>query len=162
MGEGVVIYSTRMGYTRSLQDFTKKVLQRPHTNNSLYVFGRANKAILQYLSRNGIRLETDKVAITDKTIVKYKDHPKREKGATVSFNRMVMVEKAVKHPKNVYIDTNRKRLVFVATTKYEPNRVLKVIVEPNQRMGKRYFHKVVSIGVVDKTKMDSPQYVRVK
>ena len=74
-----------------------------------------------------------------------------------------MVEHAVKHPKNVYIDKNRDRLVYVSATGYNSKKVIKVILEPNQRFKKKYFFNVVSIGVVKKVDMDKqPQYEKIK
>ena len=73
-----------------------------------------------------------------------------------------MVEFAVKKPKNVYIDTNRNRLVYVSSVKYSKDKVLKVIIEPNQKVGKKYFNEVKSIGVVNKSNMQDKQYVKIK
>lgn len=162
MGEGILIYGLRNRYTRDLQSFADKVLSGRRANGSLYVFGKANRAVLLDLARRGVTVKSDKTAIMDKTIMKYKDHPKREKGAVVSFNRFVMVEKAVKRPKNVYIDTKRSRLIYVSSVKYSKDKVLKVIIEPNQRLGKKYYNKVVSIGVVDKADMRGKQYTKIK
>lgn len=162
MGEGILIYGLRNRYTIDLQSFADKVLAGRRTNGSLYVFGKTNRAVLLDLARRGVTVKSDKTAIMDKTIMKYKDHPKREKGAVVSFNRFVMVEKAVKRPKNVYIDTKRSRLVYVSSVKYSKDKVLKVIIEPNQRLGKKYYNKVVSIGVVSKNNMEVEQYTKIK
>ena len=73
-----------------------------------------------------------------------------------------MVEAAVKKPKNVYIDTNRSRLIYVSSVKYSKSKVLKVVIEPNQKIGKRYYNQVVSIGVVDKIDMKGKQYHKIK
>lgn len=165
MGEGILIYgltTRRSRYTRDLQSFADKVLARSKPNRSLYIFGRTNRAVLLDLARRGVTVMSDKTAISDKTILKYKDHPKRSKGAVVSFNRFVMVEKAVKKPKNVYIDSNRNRLVYVSSVKYSKDKVLKVIIEPNQKFGKKYYNKVVSIGVVNKKNMKEVQYIKIK
>lgn len=128
----------------------------------MYVFGNANKAYLRDLAKRGIEVKSDKVAITDKTILKYVNHPKRQKGATVSTNRFVMVEAAVKHPKNIYIDLNRDRIVYVGSVKYSKGKVLKVIIEPNQNFKGKFYNQVVSIGVVNKTNMNSKQYKKIK
>lgn len=73
-----------------------------------------------------------------------------------------MVEAAVKRPKNVYIDTNRNRLIYVSSVKYFKNKILKVVIEPNQKIGKRHYNQVISIGVVDRNKMNTPQYTKIK
>ena len=165
MGEGILTYGIGGGkrrYTRDLQTFSDAVLARGKSNGSFYIFGKTNKAYLSDLVKRGVRLKSDVAAITDKTILKYRNHPKRRKGAVVSFNRFRMVESAVKHPKNVYIDTHRKRLVYVSSVKYSPTKVLKVVIEPNQRVGKKYYNQVTSIGIVDRTKMNDPIYKKIK
>lgn len=73
-----------------------------------------------------------------------------------------MVEMAVKELRNVYIDTKRSRLIYVSSVKYSKGKVLKVVIEPNQKIGKRYYNSVVSIGVVEKVKMNAPQYKKIK
>lgn len=163
MGEGILKFglNARPRYKRDLQSFANEVLRRGNANNSLYIFSKSSKDIVSQLRKQGYDV-ADKVAIVDKTITKYRTHPKREKGAVVGFDRFVMVEKAVKHPKNIYIDKKRKRLVFVTSVKYAPKKILKVVVDPNQRMREGVFNKVVSIGVVDKINMGNGQYTKIK
>jgi len=126
------------------------------------IFGKTNKAYLNDLFKKGIIVKSELAAITDKTILKYRNHPKKQKGATVNIHRFRMVESAVKKPKNVYIDRNRSRLIYVSSVKYSKGKVLKVVIEPNQKIGKRYYNQVVSIGIVDKNKMNAPQYTKIK
>lgn len=165
MGEGILIYGlhgSKRRYTRDLQGFADKVLASGKAKKSVYIFGKTNKAFLRDLSRKGIAVKSDLAAITDKTILKYRNHPKKRKGATVNIHRFKMVEAAVRKPKNVYIDTNRRRLIYVSSAKYSKSKVLKVVIEPNQKIGKRYYNQVVSIGIVDKNKMNAPQYNKIK
>lgn len=165
MGEGILIYGlngSKRKYTRDLQGFADKVLASGRVRKSVYVFGKTNKAYLNDLFKKGIIIKSELAAITDKTILKYRYHPKKQKGATVNIHRFRMVESAVKKPKNVYIDTNRSRLIYVSSVKYSKNKILKVVIEPNQKIGKRYYNQVVSIGVVDKNKMNAPQYTKIK
>lgn len=165
MGEGILIYGLggfRRRYTKDLQGFTNKVLNTGKVKGSLYIFGKTNRSFLKNLTARGVVLKSETAAITDKTILKYVKHPKREKGATVRFSRMVMVERAVKKPKNVYIDTKRNRLIYVSSVKYGKGKVLKVVIEPNQKIGKKYFNQVKSIGVVDKGNMNGSQYLKIK
>lgn len=165
MGEGILIYGlngSKRRYTRDLQGFADKVLASGRVRKSVYIFGKTNKAYLNDLFKKGIIVKSELAAITDKTILKYRNHPKTQKGATVNVHRFRMVEAAVKRPKNVYIDTNRSRLIYVSSVKYSKNKILKVVIEPNQKIGKRYYNQVVSIGVVDKNKMNAPQYTKIK
>ena len=165
MGEGILIYGlngSKRRYTRDLQGFADKVLASGRVRKSVYIFGKTNKAYLNDLFKKGIIVKSELAAITDKTILKYRNHPKKQKGATVNVHRFRMVEAAVKRPKNVYIDTNRSRLIYVSSVKYSKNKIFKVVIEPNQKIGKRYYNQVVSIGVVDKNKMNAPQYTKIK
>lgn len=165
MGEGILIYGlhgSKRRYTRDLQGFADKVLASGQARKSVYVFGRTNKAYLRDLSRKGIAVKSNLAAITDKTILKYRNHPKKQKGATVNIHRFRMVEAAVKKPKNIYIDTNRNRLIYVSSVKYSKNKILKVVIEPNQKIGKRHYNQVISIGVVDRNKMNTKQYTKIK
>jgi len=73
-----------------------------------------------------------------------------------------MVEMAVKELRNVYIDTKRSRLIYVSSVKYSKCKVLKVVIEPNQKIGKRYYNSVVSIGVVDNRELRHEQYRKIK
>ena len=68
----------------------------------------------------------------------------------------------MKKPKNIYIDTKRSRLIYVSSVKYSKNKILKVVIEPNQKIGKRHYNQVVSIGVVDNIDMKSKQYYKIK
>lgn len=61
-----------------------------------------------------------------------------------------------------YIDRNRNRLIYVSSVKYSKSKVLKVVIEPNQKVGKRYYNQVVSIGVVQKGNMNTSQYTKIK
>lgn len=165
MGEGILIYGlhgNKRRYTRDLQGFADKVLASGKAKKSMYIFGKTNKAYLRDLSQKGAIVKSELAAITDKTILKYRNHPKKQKGATVNIHRFKMVEAAVKKPKNVYIDTNRSRLIYVSSVKYSKDRVLKVVIEPNQKIGKRYYNQVVSIGVVQKGNMNTSQYTKIK
>ena len=128
----------------------------------LYKFGNINRTVARYMREQRLILESLTTIISDKTILKYRNHPKRKKGAAVSLKRFVMVEAAVKKPKNVYIDTNRNRLVFVSSVKYASNKVLKVVVEPNQNVKGRRYNVVTSIGIVDKVDMRGRQYDKIK
>ena len=139
MGEGILIHGlngSKRRYTRDLQGFADKVLANGRARKSVYIFGKTNKAFLRDLSK--------------------------EKGATVSVHRFRMVEAAVKKPKDVYIDTKRSRLIYVSSVKYSKNKILKVVIEPNQKIGKRYYNQVVSIGVVQKENMNTSQYKKIK
>ena len=165
MGEGILIYGLggkKRRYTRDLQGFADRVYKTGQARGSIYRFGKTNKAFLDDLRGRGEEIKSDIAVITDKTLLKYRWHPKKQKGAVIDYKRFVMVEAAVKKPKNVYIDTNRNRLIYVSSVKYAPGKVLKVVIEPNQKIGKRYYNQVKSIGVVNKENMRTKQYKQIK
>lgn len=165
MGEGILLYGlngNKRRYTRDLQTFADKVLKTGKSKGSIYKFGNINRAVVRYMQKQGLKLESQLTVILDKTILKYKNHPKRKKGAVVSFKCFVMVEAAVKRPMNVYIDTKRNRLVFVSSVKYSSRKVLKVVVEPNYKIKGKKYNVVTSIGVVPKENMGNPQYHKIK
>lgn len=166
MSEGILIYGMtgrgRRRYTHDLQSFAKEVLKRNYNNGSIYIFGFTNKRISKNQTTNGDIPNNRKIAIRDYTIRKYKNHPKKEKNAVISFRRFVKVEAAVKHPKNIYIDTKRNRLIYVSTTNYSDNKILKVIIDPNKKIGKQRYDEVVSIGIVPKNSMNNKQYLKLK
>ena len=159
--ESIEIYGNR-GRGDSFEDFARMVFRRNQARKSLFLFGNASKKYLSALVKKGVSIKTDKVVITDGTTLKYKNHPKRAKGAFPSMHRFRTVSKAVKNPKNVYIDKHRSRLIFVSTSNYDKNRVTKVVIEPNQKIKGQYYNKVVSIGVVEKSKMKDPMYEKIK
>lgn len=91
MGEGILIYGlhgSKRRYTRDLQGFADKVLASGQARKSVYIFGKTNKVYLRDLSQKGIAVKSDIAAITDKTILKYRNHPKKQKGATKPLSRL--------------------------------------------------------------------------
>ena len=165
MGEGILIYGlhhNKRRYTKDLQSFANKILKTGMPKGSLYKFGNISRAVEVYMRKQGLKLESGITVITDKAILKYRNHPKRKKGAVVSFQRFVMVEAAVKKPRNVYIDAKRNRLVLVSSVKYDSKKVLKVVIEPNQKIKGKIYNVVTSIGVVNRENMGNSQYHRIK
>lgn len=163
MGEGVLIYGRGIKHkARDLQSFAKVVMNRTRNNGSYFVINKVSKFIIKNLKDRGVDVKSTQAIITDATVRKYKGNTKREKGAAIGFRRFDMVEKAIKTPKSVYIDKNRDRLVYVADTGYKGKKVIKVILEPNQKYKKKFFFKVVSIGIVNKNNMGTEQYEKIK
>lgn len=163
MSEGVLIYGHGIRHrARDIQSFADTVIGRNRNNGSYFVIDKVDSRIIKDLRRKGIQVKSTKAIITDATIRKYISHPKREKNAAISLKRFVMAEHAIKNPKNVYIDTSRDRLIYVADTGYNNKKVIKVVLEPNQRYKKRHFFNVVSIGIVQKSNMNDPIYEKIK
>lgn len=162
MGEGVLIYGQNRRYVNSLQDFANRVLKDGRERGSIYHFGMINPRIAADLRRGGLVLKSQRVAIQDKTILKYRTHPKKEKGATIGTRRYRMAQNAIMKPKNIYRDTKSGGFVYIGTKRYEENKVVKVVLQPNFKKKKRYYNMIVSIGIVNKANMNSKQYVKIK
>ena len=145
-----------------LQRFADMVLADGMKRGRELVVGTISTEVVQDLNSKGIELETTEVIVDDATIVKYIKHVKREKGATVASGRYWMVEKTLKCPAHIYEDMEQKYLVYINTRAYAREKVLKVIVHPNYKSKGRKINLLKSIGVVESTKMDSPQYRKIK
>ena len=162
MGEGILIYGQNRRYVNNLQDFASRVLKDGKERGSIYHFGIINPRIASDLQRGGVELKSQRVAIQDKTILKYRTHPKKQRGATIDTKRYRMAQNAIMKPKNIYRDTKRGGFVYIGTKKYEGNKVVKVVLQPNYKKKKRYYNMVTSIGIVNKANMNSSQYVKIK
>lgn len=145
-----------------LQAFADAVLADGKKRGRELIIGKISPEVVADLQQKDVVLESTEVIIDDATIVKYINHAKREKGATVTSNRYWMVEKTLKCPAHIYEDIEQKYLVYISTRTYARGKVLKVIVHPNYKSKGRTFNLLKSIGVVDFTKMDSPQYRKIK
>lgn len=114
------------------------------------------------LQRGGIELKSSRISIQDKTILKYIDHPKKAKGATIDTKRYRMAQNAIAKPKHIYRDNSKGGFVYIGSKKYSGDKVIKVVLQPNYKKKKRYYNMVTSIGIVNKVNMNSPQYVKIK
>ena len=145
-----------------LQAFADIVLADGRKRGRELVIGAITNDVIMDLQQKGIMLETTDIVINDAVIVKYVKHVKSQKGATVSNRRYWMVERTLKSPTHIYEDTEQKYLVYVNTRAYMKGKILKVIIHPNYKNNGRTYNLLKSIGVVDGTKMDSPQYRKIK
>ena len=80
----------------------------------------------------------------------------------VASDKYWMVEKTLRNPTHIFEDTGQNYLVYVNTRAYSRGRALKVIVHPNYKTKGRTINYLKSIGVVDSTKMYSPQFRKIK
>ena len=110
----------------------------------------------------GRLLETHDIVVLDKTILKYINHPKESKGATVAPDRYNEILKAINTPLHIYEDTNSEVLVYVYTHPYEPGRVVKVVVHPNFKHKGSVVNAAKSWGVVEAIQMDMKNYRKIK
>lgn len=162
MGEGILIYGRNRRYVNNLQDFATRVLRDGKERGSIFHFGMVNPRIAADLRGGGIELKSSRISIQDKTILKYIDHPKKAKGATIDTKRYRMAQNAIAKPKHIYRDTSKGGFVYIGSKKYSGDKVIKVVLQPNYKKKKRYYNMVTSIGIVNKANMNSPQYVKIK
>lgn len=145
-----------------LQTFANAVLADGIKRGRELVVGSISEEVVMDLQQKGIALETTEVTIDDAVIVKYIKHVKNQKGTVVASNKYWMVEKTLRNPTNIFEDTGQNYLVYVNTRAYSRGRALKVIVHPNYKTKGRTINYLKSIGVVDSTKMYSPQFRKIK
>lgn len=162
MGEGILIYGAKRRYVNNLQDFASRVLRDGRERGSIFHFGTINPRIAADLGRSGIVLKSSKISIQDKTILKYINHPKKTKGATIDTKRYRMAQNAIAKPKHIYRDTSKGGFIYIGSKKYSGDKVVKVVLQPNYKKKKKYYNMVTSIGIVNKANMKSPQYEKIK
>lgn len=145
-----------------LQAFADAVLADGKKRGRELVVGTISNDVVMDLQQKGMILETTDVTIDDAVIVKYIKDVKKQKGATVANNRYWLVEKTLRNPTHIYEDTEQKYLVYLNTRAYAKKKVIKVVIHPNFKSNGRTYNLLKSIGVVETTKMESPQYRQIK
>ena len=141
--------------TSRLQQFADSVISDGLKRGREMVVGSINYDIVSDLRGKGIELETTDVVITDGVIMKYLNHPKASKGATVDPKKYWLVERTLKSPTHIYEHKDGKYLVYVNTRAYAKGRVLKIVVQPNYRHKGQTKNLLKSIGVVNTGNMDN-------
>lgn len=155
------IFTSKVSYV-TVQQFADSVLADGMSRGKELKIGSLNEYALRELENMKVNLESKDVIITDDVIMKYTTHPKQSKGATLPPNQYGRLKNIVNNPKHIYIDTKQKDLVLVFTDKGSKGKVVKAIIQPNFKKGKRVFNKVKSIGVVDARHMKQSQYKKIK
>lgn len=155
------IFASKTSYV-TVQQFADSVLAYGMSRGKELKIGTLNEYAQRELENQKINLVSKDVLITDDVIMKYTDHPKRAKGATLPANKYGRLKNIVNNPKHIYIDTKQKDLVLVFADKGSNGKVVKAIIQPNFKKGKRVFNKVKSIGVVDARHMKQSQYKKIK
>ena len=146
----------------SFQQFADEVREKKRNIGKVMWIGVLDSEIVTDMHAQGRLLETHDIVVLDKTILKYINHPKESKGATVAPDRYNEILKAINTPLHIYEDTNSEVLVYVYTHPYEPGRVVKVVVHPNFKHKGSVVNAAKSWGVVDENKMDEPYYKKIK
>lgn len=124
--------------------------------------GTIDSAVIADMRDKGLELQSKEITVLDKTVLKYIDHPKEAKGATVNAARYSEIEAAINTPLHIYEDLNSKALVYVYTHPYEPGKLVKVVVHPNFKYKGSIINAAKSWGVVEAWSMDLEYYRKIK
>ena len=146
----------------SFQQFADEVREKKRNIGKVMWIGALDSEIVADMHARGRLLETHDIVVLDKTILKYINHPKESKGATVAPDRYNEILKAINTPLHIYEDTNSTVLVYVYTHPYEPGRVVKVVVHPNFKHKGSVVNAAKSWGVVEAIQMDMKNYRKIK
>ncbi|MDX9847460.1 MAG: hypothetical protein RBT74_10810 [Tenuifilaceae bacterium] len=156
VGKQLVIFSG------SLEEFANKIFSTLRTTNEVTKVGTLDKIIVADLAIKDFVTKTNEVFISDKKILKYKDHPKDTKGAVLDVNSIEEIKRAINSPLYIYEDLKSKAIIYIYVTDYK-DKYLKVVIHPNYNLSGNYINLIKSIGVVDKDKMsNAKQYRRIK
>lgn len=146
-----------------VQRFVNEVLSDGKPRGKAHLLSNIPFPIFQDSKRRGINLKSDHIFISDRAVLKYISHPKAAKGATLPFNEFWKTVNITSRPKNIYLDSKRKNLVYVFTSRGAKGKSIKMVVEPNYKYGKQRVNMVTSIGVVDKRAFKNhSQYSKIK
>jgi len=137
-------------YNGSLQEFVDEVIKSKRTNNTVKNLGSFPESIIKDLQKNGIEIESNKIFISDKKILKNLDHSKRQKGAAIDMQRFDEVVKAINQPVAILKDKKSKSLVYAYASNYD-DKMIKIIIEPNYKIDDSVVNLAKSIGVVKKS-----------
>ncbi|MBP5573833.1 MAG: hypothetical protein J6X40_06685 [Bacteroidales bacterium] len=146
-------------YQGSLRQFAEELLANGRGNGKMVTVAQLDDAIIEDMRKKGVVLQSLSFVVTQQVVFKYVHHPKTRKGAVVPVEQYNLIEKALNTPLHIYEDTAQKELVYVFTYPYEHNRLVKVVVHPNYKVnGRLTINLAKSWGIVDESKMNTPQY----
>ena len=147
---------------RSLLDYASEILAKGRGDGTDFCAGKVTQAIVNDLFRRGSKLETEIMTITQRQIFKYRDHPKERKGASLPVEDYFFIERALSSPTNIYVDVSKKSLVYVVTTSYKQDKIVKVVLHPNYVSKGKTTNLVKSWGIVKAEDMQAEQYTQIK
>lgn len=117
------------------------------------------------LSRRNGFTRNEPIYIDDRAILKYVNHPKRAKGATVPTKYMNLLSKAIQRPQGIFRDNNPKNkesLVFVGTIPKSRGKIIKAVIHTGYLRNGMKYHYVKSFGIVASTHLKSSLYIKIK
>lgn len=142
-----------------VKSFTSKTLSEGIVRNHTTILGKLPEFVKNRISN----LQNDFVMLTDKTILKYKTHPKINKGSSLQLSKFDILPEIIINPDNIYIDkSNSDKISYAFTRNYSDDMVIKVIVQPNYKLGKMIINNAKSIGVVKAHHMNESYYTKIK
>lgn len=138
-----------------VQRFVDKTLAdgKPR-GRAMFVSNIPNK-IFQALRKQGINLVSDQIFLPDNTILKYRNHPKAQRGAALPFKQFWKSVNISRNPKNIYVQNDRGKIIFILSSRAEKSpKVIKLIIDPFYKRKGETFCAITSIGVIEQRAMD--------
>lgn len=167
-GDSGDIYG-RFTLSRKVVGFAEEVIADGKTRGRKIKIGRVNRFMgkNKYHQRGFDR--TAPLYLTDDTIIKYINHPKGKKGATVPVKLLPAVVRALNNPKHIYQDISSKNLrngnmIYVGALRHPgyKGKIVKAVVHANFSRNGEVFHNVKSFGIVDKKNMNDKIFLKIK
>lgn len=159
----------RYSLSRRVVGFAEDVIADGKSRGRRMKIGRVDSFMGKHKYRQRGFDRTAPLYLTDDTILKYLNHPKGKKGATVPTRLLPHVVRALNNPKHIYQDVSGKNLkkgymIYVGTLRHPEfkGKVIKAVVHANYSQHGEVYHKVKSFGIVDKTNMRDSQYRKIK
>jgi len=149
-------------YYGSLHDYAHEILSLGRGNGTDFCAGKVTPSIIKDLSNRKVNMETKNMTITQRQIFKYRCHPKEQKGANLPVEDYHYIEQALTSPTNIYVDASKKHLVYVVTTPYRLDKIVKVVLHPNYVNNGTTTNLVKSWGIVKAEDMQAEQYIRIE
>lgn len=167
-GDAGNIYG-RFSLSRKILDFTSEVIADGKVRGRRIKVGRLKNLFgKKSVHKRGFDRSAP-LWLADDTILKYTDHPKASKGATIPINLLPALARALDNPKHIYLDAssknkNRGNVIYVGALNHPQykGKVIKAVVHIDFTRNGETYHKVKSYGIVDKIDMKGRQYVKMK
>lgn len=160
---------TRFSRSGKILDFAKEVIADGKVRGRRMRIGRLKNLFgVRGMRRQGFDRSAP-LWLTDDTILKYTNHPKASKGATVPVNLLPALARALDNPKHIYLDTssknkNKGNIIYIGTINHPQYRdkVIKAVIHIDFTRNGETYHKVKSYGIVDRVDMKGKQYRKMK
>lgn len=150
-------------YQGSLREFAEELLANGRGNGQMVEVARLDESVIIDMDKKGALLQSFSIVVTQQAIFKYAHHPKEKKGAVIPVEQYDLIELALNGPLHIYEDTAQKEIVYVFTHPTEYEKLVKVVVHPNYKLGHKTIINVAkSWGFVSLESMDNPQFVLIK